>query len=218
MADNGIIIIGDQTLGFSERETYVYWDISTDIQSERSILLLEPYYCISNGRHTTLNYVYSAYATRWTYLEYEPQPISERYIYLHYSTCTKSDRYIYYYPETRNRLVFVEGLFTNTPLLMKYPKYYNWNYIPQTINPEFIVWSFYDIEKNDVTIKLISNTGDTVSINSGITPQKFNIEKIADKQYKITAFIDYTFDPGVQVTCYISMYDVKGNNLKPGMW
>jgi len=218
VAENGIIIIGDQTIGYSERSTYVYWDIAADAQSDRKILIKEPYYLVANGRHTTLNYVQSIYATRWTLLTYQPTPISERNIYLHYASCVRSERYTYYYPETGNRLVFVEGLMTNTPLLMKYPKYFNWNYVPQVLNPEFVLWSYYALEENDITIKLVSSGGSIILCNSGNETSKFTISNIADKQYKITVNIDHTFNTNETVTCYITAYDIKGNYLKPGMW
>lgn len=219
MADNGIIIIGDQTIGYSERETYVYWDIAADAQSERSIILHPPYYLISNSRHTALNYIHTLYATRWTAMEYTPNPTSDRYVYLHYSLCVKSERTTYYHPETGNRLVFVEGLLTNTPLLMKYPKYYNWNYVPQVLNPEFILWSFYPLATSDITVKLLAtNSGSSVVKNSGVDSNDFIIETLSNKQYKITVNIDHTFNPGDTVTCYVTAYDTKGNYLKPGMW
>lgn len=35
MADSGIIIIGDQTIGYSERNIHVKWDIPLDLYCER---------------------------------------------------------------------------------------------------------------------------------------------------------------------------------------
>lgn len=218
MADNGIILIGDQVIGYTEREVYLYWDMDPDVISDRGILLHTPYYLISNSRHTALNYVCSVYATRWVFLEYKPTPITERKIYLCYALCNKSERTIYYHPETRDRLVFVEGLLTNTPLLMKYPKYYNWNYVPQMLNPEFILWSYYILELNDITVKLVSSLGDIITVNSGTHSTLFNIVTLPNNQYKITVTIDHIFEPSDTVTCYITAYDCKGNYLKSGMW
>jgi hypothetical protein len=218
MADNGIIIIGNQTIGYTERQTYIYWDISPDMSDERNVYIKPPYYLVNNNRYAGLNYVLSIYTTRWTGMEYEPVPMSERTIFLYYSQCIRSERTTYYYPETGNRLVFVEGLLTNTPLLMKYPKYFNWNYVPQILNPEFILWSFYPLSTSDITVKLMSTTGISVSVNSGVEPDKFTITTLSNNQYKIVANVDQTFPAGDHVSCYITAYDSKGNYLKPGMW
>lgn len=218
MADNGIIIIGGQTIGYTERNVYVYWDIASDMTSERGVALSAPYYLVPNARYTALNYILSAYTTRWTSLTYQPTPISERSVFMHYSQCVRSERGIYYHPETGNRLVFVEGLLTNTPLLMKYPKYFNWSYVPQVLNPEFILWSYYDLAVNDITVKLVSTAGITASANSGTDKSLFNIETLANHQYRVTVNIAQVFAPGDTVNCYVTAYDVKGNYLKPGMW
>lgn len=217
MADNGIIIIGDQTIGYTERETYVYWDISADVQSERTCFIETPYYLLSSARAVAMNYIQYIYSTRWTTYAQQIIPLSERFVFVHYSKCYSSERQTYYYPDTRERLAFAEGLLTQTPLLMKYPKYHNWNYIPQVLNPEFMLWSFYDLAEEDITVKMIGSTGTSVTVNSGVD-DVFTITKVADKQYKIKVIIDHTFDPGETVTCYITAYDVKGNHLKSGMW
>ncbi len=218
MADNGIIIIGDQTIGYSERDVYVYWDLSADFTNERSCVLSEPYYQVVNSRYVITDHIQYVYTTRWTGLEYDPIPITERYVFMHYAKCEHSERTVYYYPDTRERLMFVEGLLTNTPLLLKYPRYFNWNYVPQILNPEFTLWSHYALEEGDITLKLMSSSGTTILLNSGSTPDLFTITKITDTQYNVVVSVDHTFDPGDTITCYLTAYDVKDNYLKPGMW
>jgi len=218
MADDGIIIIGNQTIGYTERQTYIYWDITPNMVDERHMFIASPYYLVSNSRYTAQNYLLTIYSTRWTGLDYTPIPMSEVTIFLHYSQCVWSERSVSYHPETGNRMMFVEGLMTNTPLLMKYPKYYNWSYVPQIVNPQFILWSFYPLATNDITVKLTSDTGASVSVNSGTDPDKFSIVPLSNKQYQITANVDHTFATGDHVTCYLTCYDTKGNYLKPGMW
>ena len=218
VADNGIIIIGDQTIGYSERDTYIYWDVSSDMSSDRSCAIAVPYYQLINSRYVATEHIQHIYATRWVHIEYTPEPISERYIFMHYAACMHSERTVYYYPDTRERLMFVEGLLTATPLLMKYPKYYNWNYVPQILNPQFTIWSHYDLEETDVTLKIISSGGATIYLNSGTSPDAFSIEKTNDTTYVITVAVDHVFEPTETVTCYLTAYDVKDNYLKPGMW
>lgn len=215
---DGLIVVGDQTTGYTERQIYVQWDITSDLISERNVTLLKPFYLVSSTRNVTFVRVQYLYMTRWVHVEYEPIPVTERQIYVEYSLCQSSERTIYYYPDTRERLVFVEGLLTATPLVLKYPKYYNWTYVPQILTPEFIIWAYYPLNENDITFKVVGSSGTSIALNSGVHSSKFKIEKIADLQYKITILIDHTFENGETVNCYLTAYDVKGNELKQGLW
>jgi len=218
VADNGVVIIGGRTIGYTERNVHVYWDIAPDLITERTFHTPMPYYLIPNSRYVTHEHIQHVYITRWCHVEYDPQPISERHIFMHYALCAHSERKIYYYPDTRERWVFSECLLQNTPLLLKYPKYYNWNYIPQILNPEFILWSFYHIDESDIALQLMGSTGTNIYLNSGTAPDKFDIIQIAPDQFKITVHVDHVFEPNETVTCYLTAYDIKGNYLKPGMW
>ena len=217
MAD-GIIIVGSQTIGFTERRVYVYWDIPPDLLSDRHSYMENPYRLFINTRYAGCNYIQHIYITRWVHVEYEPTPITEREVYLEYSLCQISERHIYFYPDSRERMVFAEGLFTQTPLLLKYPKYYNWNYIPQIISPEFIIWSFYPLDEDNITLVISTDQGTHLRYNSGTNPDSFRIEKITEEQYKVTVFIDHEFNNSEVVTCYLTAFDTKGNHLKDGMW
>lgn len=218
MADNGVIVVGGGTIGYSERNIYVYWDISADLSSDRSFLIETPYYVVANSRYIAHQHIQYIYNTRWMHIEYEPIPVTDRTIYVHYSKCFTSERSLYYHPDTHERMIYVEGLMTNTPLLMKYPKYFNWSYVPQVVNPEFIIWSFYDLDYSNVVLKLTSTNGVLLTLNSGTAPEKFDIQELSNNQYKITIFVDYVFDANDIITCYITAYDIKGNYLKQGMW
>ena len=218
MADNGIIIIGNLTTGYTERETYVYWDVAPNTLDERTMALAEPYYLEWTAVYSAINYILTIYTTRWTCMDYTPTPMSEITTYLCYSELAWDERTCYFYLDTRDRWAFVEGLFTNTPLLMKYPKYYNWSYVPQVLNPQFILWSYYPLATNDITVKLMSVAGASVIVNSGTDASKFTLTPIGNNLYQIDVNVEHTFNTGDQVTCYITAYDTKGNYLKPGMW
>lgn len=218
MADNGIIIIGGQVTGYSERNVTVLWDIAPDLISERHILIETPYFELFTSRYVTHQHIQYVYCTRWMICKVEEIPLTERKIFVHYALCTKSERTIYYYPDTRERLMFTEGLYTQTPLLLKYPKYFNWSYIPQVINPEFKIWSYYDLNELDITVKITSVAGFILYMNSGVHKDKFIISKDNEYIYTITVIIDHVFDPSDTVSCHVTAFDIKQNYLKPGMW
>lgn len=215
---DGVTTVGSQTIGYTEREVYLYWDVAPDLRSERFCFLPEAYYVVESVRYTTQNYIEHIYTTRWMSVTYKPTPITERNIFVLYAVCTTSERTVYYYPDTGYRFAYAESIYTQTPLLLKYPKYYNWDYVPQSITPEFEIWSYYPLREDDITLKIVTNQGKTVYINSGDTTAQVDIIKETDKVYKIKFKVDEVFDPGEQITCYLSAYDIKGNYLKDGMW
>jgi len=215
---DGVTTVGSQTIGYTERQIYVDWDIAPDLRVSRQLFTPEGYYRIPNTRYAGCNYIQHVYCTRWTLLNYERQPITERKLFVYYALCQTSERKVYYYPDTAYRYIYAESLYTETPLLLKYPKYYNWNYIPQVIHPQFTVWSYYDLKTDDITLKVMTDKGTVLYMNSGKEPDKVKIEKKSDTIYEITFHLDHVFDPGEKVTCYVSMYDVKGNYLKDGLW
>ena len=218
MSDNGIIVVGGQTTGYTERSIYVYWDISPDLSSERQCGIVTPYYVVSSTRYIAHQHIQYAYCNRWVAMEYTKIPVSDRKIFVHYAKCMHSERTMCYNPDTCERMIYVEALLTTTPLLIKYPKYFNWNYVPQIINPEFMIWSHYDLDIDNITLKITSTNGVLISLNSGANPDKFSIKKFSNNQYKLIFYVDHVFDPGDTVTCYVMAYDIKGNYLKPGMW
>jgi hypothetical protein len=253
MANDGVIVVSDQTIGYTERLVHIQWDITPDSMTEREITLLKPYYSLNSTRNVAFVRIQYIYVTRWVAVSYTPIPISERSVFVHYSSRTMSERYVYYYPDTRERLAFFEGLFTNTPLLLKYPKYLNWNYVPQVLVPEFIIWSYYPLDLDNIVIKLVGSSGTILTLNSGVHQDKFviarangtpirppapegpptlpndpfadDVNKLAidpsvstDKQYKVTVYVDHTFENDEVVNCYLTAYDVKGQALLPGLW
>ena len=217
LTTDGILILAGQTIGYTEREVYVSWDIAPDLLTHRFFYNEEGFYRKSTYRYGTHEHIAYYYITRWIHVEYTPTPITERNVYVHYALCGIDSRTCYYYTDTRDRIVFAEGLYTNTPLLLRYPKYYNWAYIPQVLNPEFRVWSYYDIIESDITLKVVSDNA-TIYVNSGTDPDKFTVIKETNNIYKIKVNVDHVFDPNETVTCYLSLYDVKDNYLKDGMW
>jgi len=256
MANDGIVVVSDQTIGYTERLIHVQWDITPDLMTERELTLLKPYYSLYSARSINFARIQYLYMTRWIFLNYTPIPITERNIYVYYSLKTMSERYIYYYPDTRERLCYVESIFTNTPLLLKYPKYFNWTYIPQILTPEFIIWSYYPLDMDNVTIKIVGSSGTIINLNSGAHKEKFKItrpngapiletpstqipqlpqpdpfgadinkllmplagQSETDKQYKITVYVDHTFESNETINCYITAFDMKGQPLLPGLW
>ena len=218
MASEGILVVGDKVVGYTERNGYLYWDISPDLLSERKIVIETPFYRITNWRYVALEKIDHIFTTRYARVERAYQPITERKILLSYKLLQWSDRKIYAYQDTRERTIFVEGLFTQTPLLLKYPKYYNWHYVPQVLTPEFYIWSYYPLDENEITLKVVTDKGKKIVLNSAKDREKFKIEKLKNKKYKVTVFIDEVFEEGEKVSIYLSAYDIKGNELKPGFW
>jgi len=218
MASEGVIVVGDSVEGYTERRIYVYWDINPDQTTERNCVIETPFYRIDDWRYATHEHIDHIYTTRWGLVVRAYQPITERTAYLNYKLIQVSNRYGYVYQDTRERHAFTEGLLTQTPLILKYPKYYNWKFIPQIINPEFNVWSYYDLDKDNITVKVLSDKGKQVILNSGTHKDKFVIEKVSKYVWKVKVYVDMVFEPGENVSVYVSMYDVKGNYLKPGLW
>lgn len=236
-AETGVIVVGDQTIGFTERLTHLEWDIPADVITEITCTVEDPFYLFYSTRYFLYNYILTVYNTRWFTFEVSDEPFSEVPVMLEPMQREVSERRIYYYPDTSERIILVESLYTVTPLLLKYPKYFNWNYIPQIINPEFIIWSYYPLQENDITLKIIGDTGVVLYYNSGTSPDSFIIEKTMEQvnsnvyvpprftppestvaRYKITVIVDHTFENGEVVDCYLTIFDVMGNHLKDGMW
>jgi len=214
----GVIVVGDLSLGFTERLTTLRWDIPADVVTERTCYIADPFYMFYSTRYCDYNYLQTSYITRWITYGLEIGYVSEITIMLDYCKTIFDDRVCIFYPDTSERMIFVESLLTNTPLLLKYPKYFNWNYIPQVLNPEFVLWSFYPLETEDITLKLVGSNGGMSIVNSGINPESVLIEHISERQYKITVMIAHVWDHGEIVNCHLSVFDVMGNHLKDGMW
>ena len=47
-----------------------------------------------------------------------------------------------------------ESFVRATPVILKYPKYHNWEYIPRKITPEFDVWSYYELDENSINLTI----------------------------------------------------------------
>ena len=213
---DGVTTVGTQTIGYTERQIYVDWDISPDLRVSRKLFTPEAFYRIRDARYITQNYIEHVYCTRWTSVKYLPTPITERHVYFNYAKCKTSDRTVFYYPDTAYRQIYVESLYTNTPLLLKYPKYYNWDYVPQVINPEFTVWSYYPIAVDDIILKIMTSENKVIYVHS--KDNNIELSKLSDTIYKIKFKVDTVFDPGEVITCYVSLHDIKGNYLKDGLW
>jgi len=225
MPQTGVLILGDQIIGYTERWMYCYWDIDPEILSERNCSTVEPYYSYFSSRYASHEHIQYTYNTRWFYMEYEEIPVTDRWVYMYYSLTKYTERMFYFYPDTAERLCFYESLLTSTPLLLKYPKYYDWTYIPQVINPEFKVWSYYPINETDITLHIMSDgagiTEDeqNIFLNSGVNPTKFKIEQEGNTEvYKIIVNVDAVFKNSEKIDLYFSLHDIKGNHLKPGLW
>ena len=214
---DGIAVVGGVTKGYTQRQIVIEWDVAPDTITERQIYTNGFYRFITSRYFTTKDILY-LYNTRWTGLCYDPQPITERFIFVHYIKRVFSDRTIYWYPDTKERMVFVESLYTATPLLLKYPKYMNWNYIPQVITPEFRIWSYYPLDEDSIVLRITTDLGKLIILKSSVDKDKFNIQYEGNHVYKIRVTVDEVFEPGEKVTCYLSLYDIKENYLKEGMW
>jgi len=226
MGDTGFSILGDHILGWSDLEVLVYSDIPVDLLTERTCSTPAPFIQFVSFRYTSLNYIQTFFHGRFVSGVYKLPEATDRKIYVHYRDLRISDRYCSFLPETNEIRAFFEGLLTTTPLTLKYPKYYNWNYIPRQINPKFNIWSFYDLDLDSVTIHITTNNSGNPSLNkdiflnSGLDSDKFEIiqHETNKKLWEITVFVDEVFENGEEVITYVSMNDVKGNHLKDGLW
>lgn len=218
MANEGFYSIGDHILGYTERNVLVQWDINPDLRSDRLTHIETPYYVVFDARYGTFQEILYIYITRWVATEVDGPPGTERLVALQGVVCHTSDRQACFYLDTGFRWAIAQGLFTNTPLLLKYPKYYNWSYIPEVLTPEFQIWSFYELDTSDIGIKLVGSESGTVELHSGRDADKFEITKISDKIWKIRVTVDKKFQAGETITCYVSAHDVYGQFLKDGLW
>ena len=82
MPDSGVLVIGDQIIGYSERYIYVNWDIAPDVCVEVQAVLEMPYLGVSSVRYVYHEHVKYSYSNKWCSILYTPIPVSDRYIYL----------------------------------------------------------------------------------------------------------------------------------------
>ena len=218
MPESGVLVIGDQVIGYSEHYVYACWDVNTDARTERSCAIESPFLLQSSSRYVYHEHVQYTFSGRYASILYDPIPVSDRYVYANYILNKTTERTCYFYPDTGYRYCFYESLLTQTPLLLKTPKYVDWEYIPQIINPEFKIWSHYDLNEDDISLHITSDNNANIFLNSGINKSVFKIEKESDKIYKITCYVDHVFDNGEEIDCHLTLFDVKGNHLKDGMW
>lgn len=222
MPDTGILVLGDQILGYSEVYFYCYWDISPDLSTERKCSIVNPFLRFYSAREVMHEHVQYLYTTRWMWIQYLPIPVSDRLVYQFYKQTEYSEISCYVLENTQEVKCTYESLLTQTPLVLKYPKYYNWEFIPQILNPEFQIWSHYDINPREVYLHITSDKGKNIFISSSISPEKVSITKSSpdpnNRIFKVSFVCDTIFDNGEVVTCHLSLFDVKGNHLKPGIW
>lgn len=218
MPDSGVLIIGDNIIGYAERYVYCSWDVPADILSQRTCGQLTPYLNVYSARYVFHEHIKHIYSERNVSIKYTPIPVTDRYAYADYVLNSVTTRYCYFYPDTGFRYCFYESLLKQTPLLLKVPKYTDWEYIPQIIHPEFKVWSHYDLDEDNISLHITSDNDVNIFLNSGINKSSFKIVKNSDKIYTITCYINHTFDNGEVIDCHLSMFDKKGNYLKDGLW
>jgi hypothetical protein len=218
MANSGVINLQEYIIAYEERNVYIYFDVPADAKTERSIITVEPFIREITTRYVYQEWIAYLYVNRWVTQNYVPIIVSDKYIYQKSYLRQFSDRYITYYQDTGYRYVFCEGLITQTPLLLKYPKYYDWTYVPPVISPTFQIWSFYPIDNSNITIFITTDKNRNFYIHSGNNFNAFKIKQLSDKIYEITVSVDAVFDYGEKITCQLSLYDIKGNYLKPGIW
>jgi len=228
MPNSGVYTVGDKVIGYTERKVVFKSDISPDLRTERKIVLEQPYIVKLTWRYITYNHIAHYLSVRHLLIQRPEKPyFSERKIFLKWKLSFQSTRKIVVQTDIWTRKCFVESLYTNTPLLLKYPKYYNWEYVPQVLNLEFHIWSFYKLEENDITLYIVSKNNPNrkpIILNSGKDKSKFKIEIIKTYPnnkgflYKIQIFPDVIFNIGEELEISLVCYDVKGNYLKQGLW
>jgi len=218
MANTGIITLGNYILGFDSRYCVFKYDVQPELKYEIK--------CITSGflrfntwRYIHYNYIIKVFTTRYVHIVEEKKPYSEKKIYMLYGIRYKDERYCYYYYLQNEVKCYFESLFTQTPLLLKNYKYNHWERIPNLISPEFYIWSYYPIDEKSIEIFIHDKTNDRLIVYSYITDKdKFKIEKIKEKIYKVSLEVDVFFENGTELDIYISLYDIKGNYLKDGLW
>jgi len=216
---SGLLVFGSVILGFDSRTCFVAFDVAPETKSERFIYVAPAYITYTTWRYAKYNYVLKIFTTRYTYIEYKGFPYDERKIKVLYGIKYIDERHCYYYFLHNEVKCYCEGLFTNTPLLLKNYKYNNWERIPNVITPEFYIWSFYPLDENSIELLIHNKTKDEyILLSSSTDKDKFKIEKVSNYVYKITVFVNEFFENGTVLDLYLSVYDIHGNYIKDGIW
>jgi hypothetical protein len=224
---SGVYTVGDKIIAYTERQFIVKYDVSPDLRSERQFNLEQPYTVYTSWRYFSFNYILHLLSQRQFVIVRSEKPyFEERNFFIQWCHLDYTDRKFFVQLDIWKRNFIVESLFTNTPLLLKYPKYYNWDYVPQILNLEFNVYSFYDLEEDDITVYInsLTNPEHSIILNSGLDKDKFEIKVISEypnnkgKIYQIKVYVPIVFDVGEEIQISLVCYDKKGNYLKKGLW
>ena len=225
---SGVYTVGDKVIAYSERQFTIKYDISPDLRTERQFTLESPYVVYTSWRYFTQNYVLKALAERKFFIQRSEKPyFGERNFFIQWCHKTYSQRTFFVQKNIWIRNFVVNSLYTNTPLLLKYPKYYNWDYVPNVLTLEFKVYSFYPLSEDDITVYITSRTNPeehNLVLNSAIDRDKFEIKILSQYPnnrgfiYSIKVYVPVVFDYGEELEIGFSCFDIHGNELKKGLW
>lgn len=219
----GFIDFGSYILGYRETYCYFYTDVSPDLQRNQTCYFGGAFLRYDRFYYGSFDSILSRAIGYYIYHEHLGPPYIHYRIFVHYADKRKSDWNCYYLIDTTTYYCYTESLFTNTPLVLKYPKYYNWYRIPQILTPKFTIWSFYDLDLTsiDIYIKYERNNRTIMKIlNSALNRDKINIRRNNGNPniYEIEAYFDDIIPENTEVEIGIACQDIKGNWLKDGLW
>lgn len=219
----GFINFGSYTLGYREITCYFYQDIAPELQRNQRCYLSGAF--IRNDRfwYGSFNSLLSSFISFYIYHIHIGPPYTHFNIFIHYAEKRKTEWKCSFNIDTSTFMCYTESVFTNTPLLLKYPKYYNWYRIPQVLTPRFTIWSYYDLDLTsiDVFIKYTKSNKTILKIlNSAVNKDKVIIKRRQENAqiYEIEAYFDDIIPENTEVEIGITCQDIKGNWLKDGLW
>lgn len=215
---NEVIAFQDKITGIDERYAGLSVYINPDLVSERNAFVPAGFVSYFNARLIQLRWYFHTFTTRYIGMDYLPIPVSDKRIFMLYAQRHCDDRYCYTELDTSWKYCFCEGKVVNTPLLMKYPKYTDVDYLPLVITPNFKVWSYYELDLNSLTVLIKDTTNNQEYLfNYANNKDKFRIIQHKTNNgfiYDITLYPDLVFMPNSKIEIYIDVLDIWGNRIK----
>lgn len=220
----GFLDFGSYLLGWRETNCYAYFDVPSDLQRNIDIFVPQPFIRKETWLYCSYDYVLNTFFSVYTFAPHQGNPYRHINVFYNYALKLKNDINCFYYINTQDILCFVESAFTNTPLVLKYPKYYGWERVPQILSPRFTIWSYYEIDISSINVYIRYQNAENQYVLSILNPMVHKDKVIVkrdvgnDKIYIIEAYFPDVIPPNRKVEIGISLQDVKGNQLKQGFW
>jgi hypothetical protein len=232
LKQNSIVVYSDHIEGIDERYSGLKVYINPDLTSERNCYTPKGYLERYTAKICQSSWKFHTFTTRYCGQKYNPIPVSDKKIFMLYAQRECSDRYCYTILDTSWKYCYTEGKVTNTPLIMKYPKYYNLPELPLAIYVDFKVYSFYKLDLDTLYVLIKDKTNNkTWLFHYPKDKDKFKVEikklpipsrlegKVLHKdernfEYHIILYPNITLEPSSEIDIYVSVYDIFGQPIK----